>query len=94
MKHLAHLPNKHGFRFIGVKHDGTEVECLVQREIVAAGKVHFTQVFETGERNYHELAGWKTAPHICSCCGEETSTGEDCCSDDFPEPGEIRETGR
>lgn len=33
-------------------------------------------------------------PHVCRCCGEETETGEDCCSDDFPEPGDIRETGR
>jgi RecJ-like exonuclease len=32
--------------------------------------------------------------HQCRCCGEETQTGRDCCSDDFPEPGEMRETGR
>jgi hypothetical protein len=29
--------------------------------------------------------------HYCRCCGEETSTGKDCCSDDFPEPGDLRE---
>lgn len=32
--------------------------------------------------------------HVCSCCGEECASGHDCCSDDFPEPGDIRETGR
>jgi hypothetical protein len=29
--------------------------------------------------------------HRCSCCGEECPDGRDCCSDDFPEPGDIRE---
>lgn len=32
--------------------------------------------------------------HYCTCCGEECPDGVDCCSDDFPEPGDIRETGR
>jgi hypothetical protein len=31
--------------------------------------------------------------HYCSCCGEECPDGKDCCSDEFPEPGDIRETG-
>jgi hypothetical protein len=30
-------------------------------------------------------------PHCCRCCGEETETGEDCCTDDFPEPADVRE---
>lgn len=42
------------------------------------------------------------APHVCGTCGEEVSGAADqaaateaCCgSDDFPEPGDIRETGR
>lgn len=29
--------------------------------------------------------------HLCGCCGEECPSGEDCCSDDFPEPGDVRE---
>jgi hypothetical protein len=33
-------------------------------------------------------------PHICSCCGEECPSGVNCCSDEFPEAGDIRETGR
>ncbi len=33
-------------------------------------------------------------PHQCACCGEECPDGRDCCSDDFPEPADIRETGR
>lgn len=32
--------------------------------------------------------------HRCSCCGEVTANGVDCCTDEFAEPGEIRETGR
>lgn len=32
--------------------------------------------------------------HRCKCCGEECPDGRDCCTDEFPEPGEIRETGR
>jgi hypothetical protein len=39
-------------------------------------------------------ACWAPEPHVCGCCGEQTDTGEDCCSDDFPEPGDVRETGR
>lgn len=33
--------------------------------------------------------------HHCRTCGEECADGVDCCgSDDFPEPADIRETGR
>lgn len=31
------------------------------------------------------------APHWCRCCGELSPTGRDCCTDDFPEPADIRE---
>ena len=31
----------------------------------------------------------------CSCCGEEMEPGStSCCSDDFHEPGDERETGK
>lgn len=30
-------------------------------------------------------------PHWCRCCGELSATGEDCCTDDFPEPADLRE---
>lgn len=33
-------------------------------------------------------------PHFRRCRGEETDDGEDCCSDHFPEPVDVRETGR
>lgn len=33
-------------------------------------------------------------PYICSCCGEECEDRKDCCSDELPEPGDVRETGR
>jgi hypothetical protein len=32
-------------------------------------------------------------PHFCRCCGEETATSKDCCSDDFLEAADLRETG-
>jgi hypothetical protein len=32
--------------------------------------------------------------HRCTCCGEECPDGVDCCCDDFPEAGDVRETGR
>jgi hypothetical protein len=38
-----------------------------------------------------QVLGLAAAAHVCSCCGEETASGEDCCSDDFAEPGELRE---
>lgn len=34
------------------------------------------------------------ADHQCSCCGEDCPDGVDCCSDEFPEPGQMRETGQ
>jgi hypothetical protein len=40
-----------------------------------------------------ELCGIPAA-HPCSCCGEPTTTGADCCTDDFPETSLIEETGR
>lgn len=33
-------------------------------------------------------------PYYCTNCGEECEDGSDCCSDEFPEAGEMRETGR
>jgi hypothetical protein len=30
-------------------------------------------------------------PHVCRCCGEDCDNGRDCCTDNFPEPGEVRE---
>ncbi len=32
--------------------------------------------------------------HHCRVCDEPCIDGNDCCYDDFPEPGDIRETGR
>jgi hypothetical protein len=29
---LAQLPNQAGFRFVGVRHDGTLAECYVQQD--------------------------------------------------------------
>lgn len=54
------------------------------------------EVFERAGANQFAVAVRIPVPkvHYCRCCGEECPSGEDCCTDDFPEPGEIRETGK
>ena len=54
---LGWLPNEPGFRFIGVRRDGTAIECVV---IAIMG-------LPTGERfhtvaDYHDLIGWYRLP--------------------------------
>jgi hypothetical protein len=34
-------------------------------------------------------------PEVCQCCGEDMAPGQTfCCTDEFPEPGQVRETGK
>lgn len=42
----------------------------------------------------HHTSDHEDVVHACSCCGEDCPDGVDCCSDEFPEPGDVRETGR
>jgi hypothetical protein len=50
-KPLAWLPNRDGFKFVGVKHDGTTAACEVKRlengSHVVKGAI------------YEDLAGWR-----------------------------------
>lgn len=46
---------------------------------------------EAAELGVPWFAGARIEPHFCRCCGEESSTGKDCCTDDFPEPADVRE---
>lgn len=47
-KPLATLPNQNGFRFCGVRPDGTHAICYVNQ----------CQHFVDGEVGYDELIGW------------------------------------
>lgn len=51
-KPLAELPNQKGFRFVGVRHDGTLAECYVLQD--PRTRCHFV----AGDATYHELKGW------------------------------------
>lgn len=51
---LSWLPNKEGFRFIGVRADKTEVECHVE---LGPDKLH-----RIADRMLLELIGWKPLP--------------------------------
>ena len=31
MKELRDIPNQHGFQFIGITHQGNEIDCVVKR---------------------------------------------------------------
>jgi hypothetical protein len=53
IKPLADLPNKLGFKFLGVKKDGSTAKCIVSRK---ESGVHFVG----GGAVYSELQGWKT----------------------------------
>jgi hypothetical protein len=50
-KPLALLPNTVGYRFVGVRHDGTLAECYVQRD--PRTRCHFV----AGDAKYHDLKG-------------------------------------
>jgi hypothetical protein len=47
---IADLPNRDGFKFTGVKHDGTFVQCNIVKG--------FNGYFISGEAKYGELKGW------------------------------------
>lgn len=51
---LAWLPNREGFRFTGVRKDGTECPCMVMRH---GGGMHFIQ-----GADFIDLKGWKPLP--------------------------------
>lgn len=49
---LSELPNTKGFRFVGVRHDGTLAECYVQQD--PKSRCHFV----AGDAIYRDLKGW------------------------------------
>lgn len=56
MNDLASLPNKHGFEFIGIMKDGTELECWVYKEVVGT---YVVLSEHSNRRVFDELKGWK-----------------------------------
>lgn len=53
---LDSLPNKHGFEFVGIKKDGTEIDCWVYKEVVGT---HVVLSMHSNNRVFSELKGWK-----------------------------------
>lgn len=51
-KNLAQLPNTRGYRFVGLCHDGREVECRVAQK--PDGSHYVASPVE-----YRELRGWR-----------------------------------
>ena len=51
-KPLGLLPNTSGFRFVGVRHDGTLAECYVQQD--PRTRCHFV----AGDATFRDLKGW------------------------------------
>jgi hypothetical protein len=56
IRSLKDLPNHNGFKFIGVKKDGTCVDCHVERD--SQTNTHFV----AGGAGFDELQGWKYKP--------------------------------
>lgn len=53
---LKDIPNEHGFSFIGVKRDGSEVDCYVHNTIDSG---HVVMTCYTLKRINGDLVGWK-----------------------------------
>jgi len=51
IKSLAWLPNKNGFRFIGILRGGKEIECQVVKDVNGAHRVSGAP--------YKDLIGWR-----------------------------------
>ena len=56
---LSLLPNSNGFRFTGIKHDGTEAHCIVVRKSDGCHVI-------MGEAKYYDLKGWKAKALSCA----------------------------
>jgi hypothetical protein len=75
-------------------------ELEEMRERAAGAEREMPELFDGQESDdeleeMRERAADRPAPEICTCCGEDMAPGQTfCCTDEFPEPGDIRETGR
>ena len=63
MRPLSELPNTEGFRFVGIRHDGSRVNCRQVREY--DGVQLLTGDVADGTRG-DTLAGWEPT---CACTG-------------------------
>jgi len=55
MRFLIDLPNQEGFKFIGVTHDGEELNCVVMKNPSGCHSVYD----DRGTPVFLELQGWK-----------------------------------
>jgi len=67
-------------------------ECLLfHRPTLSAAR---EAACESGEQSlsiWSSTGGMLEEIHYCACCGDACESGADCCTDEFPEPGELRE---
>ena len=58
LRELGDLPNLDGFRFVGVKKDGTEVSGVVRKDDKGLYRAYDEK---TGEWIFSDLKGWRVA---------------------------------
>ncbi len=51
-KPLSFIPNRDGFEFVGVRHDGTEAACVLKKTERGAFVI-------SGGAQPHEITGWR-----------------------------------
>lgn len=56
------------------------------KQIASRSGIQTREAAETAAEDFGEVY-----MHTCTCCGEVCESGEDCCTDNFPEPGDLRE---
>lgn len=56
MNKLIWLPNTEGFKFVGITHEGEEIDCTVKRISCGTHQV----VDCEGKLVFHKLKGWRS----------------------------------
>jgi hypothetical protein len=72
--------------------DGNDQRIALEPDVFRALIAYEKRLRDEISARNAEVEVRETTPYYCRCCGEPTESGEDCCSDDFAEPGEARES--
>jgi hypothetical protein len=54
-QNLCYLPNQQGFEFIGIRHDGTPMECEVRK---SGDGIHYV-TDKNGVRCFNDIKSWR-----------------------------------